>query len=90
MEPSNYRPISIIKNIAKIWEKAMRKRLCDHLSYYNIISAKEFGFREKISTEDALFSFTDKVHNALNENKQVLAIFLDMVRPLTAYHIIFY
>ena len=41
---SNYRPISLISNIAKIFEKIINNRLYDSITKNNIISSQQFGF----------------------------------------------
>ena len=43
---SNYRPISIIPAVSKIYERAMYNRLSDFLSNQNILSDCQFGFRK--------------------------------------------
>ena len=41
---SNYRPISLISNIAKIFEKIMYNRLYSFLKDCNILSDSQYGF----------------------------------------------
>lgn len=50
----NYRPISVISNIAKIIEKIIKTRFNKFLNKYKILSKHQFGFREGKSTEDAI------------------------------------
>lgn len=44
-DPSNFRPISLLPVIAKIFEKRIYVRLYKYLEKYNLISNKHFGFR---------------------------------------------
>lgn len=79
-ELNNYRPISVTSQIAKIFEKTLKKRLWNFINQHNIISTKQFGFREKTSTEDAIFHVTDKIYSALNNKLKTIAIFLDLAK----------
>lgn len=77
-DSNNYRPISLISHLAKLFEKIIKKRLDSYLKKYNIIAHNQFGFKEGTSTQDALISLTNKIHNALNQGKVCLGIFLDL------------
>jgi len=77
---SNYRPISVINQFAKVFEKAIAYRLNKHLSFNNIISCNQYGFRPNKSTDDALFLTMKTIYSALNDNKRCLAIFLDLAK----------
>ena len=55
----NYRPISVLSILSKIFEKAMFKRLYSYLEYHNIIYPLQFGFRQKHSTDHALVRITE-------------------------------
>ena len=50
LECGNYRPISILSNLDKIFEKLMYKRLYSFLEANNIIYNLQFGFRKSYST----------------------------------------
>jgi len=55
-EITNYRPISLLNNFAKLLEKAIKTRLITFLEKHKILSNSQFGFREGVSTEDAVFN----------------------------------
>ena len=44
---SNYRPISILGNVSKIFEKIIHKRLMNYLEENSIPSDNQYGFRKK-------------------------------------------
>ena len=71
----NYRPISLLSNINKIFEKVMYKRLYNFLSLHNCFFELQFGFRNKHSTSHALISLTEKIREALDK-MNLLAAFL--------------
>ena len=54
LDPNNYRPISIICSIAKIFEKNIYNQLSQYLNDTNILSQYQFGFRANFSTTTAL------------------------------------
>jgi len=75
---NNYRPISVVSQFAKIFEKTIASRLKNHLDFYNILSENQFGFRANRSTEDAIYTLTNSIYSTLNNNNKCLAIFLDL------------
>jgi len=74
---NNYRPISILPILSKIFEKLMFLRLNDFISEYNLISSHQFGFRKSASTSDAISEFLDSVYDSLSARKFLVSIFLD-------------
>ena len=77
---SNYRPISLLSNIDKIFEKAVHKRLYSFLNKFNCIYELQFGFRTKHSTSHALISLTEKIREALDSqgSKFACGVFIDL------------
>lgn len=57
----NYRPISLITNFAKIFEKILKTRITSFINKNNILSERQCGFREKMSTQDAITYLTTKI-----------------------------
>ena len=74
----NYRPISLLSNTNKIFEKLMYKRVYRFLTLEESFFEMQFGFREKHSTAHALISLTEKIRNALDNNNFVCGIFIDL------------
>lgn len=77
---NNYRLISVISNIAKILEMLIKTRLNRHLQRNNLLSNLQFGFREGLSTEDAVYEVTRNIYSSIDNNKKPLAIFLDLAK----------
>ena len=45
--PNNYRPISILGNYSKIFEKVIQKRLIGYVEKFSLLTENQFGFRKK-------------------------------------------
>lgn len=80
LDMSNYRPISLISNIAKLFEKCIKQKLVKYLEANNIIFDKQYGFRSGKSTQDAIFCLTSSILQNFNSNKKSLAVFLDIAK----------
>ena len=78
--PNNYRPISLISNIAKIFEKLIHLRLLSFFNKYKIISDKQFGFRKNKSTKDALNLITNLIYDQLDSSEPIAVTFLDLAK----------
>ena len=66
----NYRPISLLTSISKIFEKVVCKQLYDYFSINNLFHNNQYGFRPKDSTELASVEFIDRIYNNLDIKKQ--------------------
>ncbi|XP_071943453.1 uncharacterized protein [Antedon mediterranea] len=51
---NNYRPISILPCLSKIYERVVYDQTISYLNKYNIINQSQYGFRQKHSTAHAL------------------------------------
>ena len=65
-DPLNYRPISLIETICKIFEKIMTSRFSYFLEHHNLLSESQFGFRKRRSTQQVI----TMVCETLKENKK--------------------
>ena len=74
---SNYRPISLLSIFNKLLEKLMCKRLLNFLEKNNVFYNKQFGFRTKHSTDQAILSIIDQIQIAIDEKNFTCGIFLD-------------
>ena len=66
LKASNYRPISLLSNINKIFEKVMYSRLLSFLNDQNYFYKLQYGFRAKHSTEHALINLTEQIKDSLH------------------------
>ena len=74
----NYRPISILSAISKIFEKILYKQLFAYLNNNNLISKHQFGFRPMHSTADALLHSTNEWYRNMDDGMLNIAVFLDL------------
>ena len=77
MKFNNYRPVSLLSILSKIFEKAMYSRLVNFLEMHKILYEKQFGFRKKRSTNMALMILVDNLIKSLENGEYVLGVFLD-------------
>ena len=77
MKFNNYRPVSLLSILSKIFEKAMYSRLVNFLEMHKILYEKQFGFRKKRSTDMALMILVDNLIKSLGNGEYVLGVFLD-------------
>ena len=73
----NYRPISLLHFISKIFEKCLFNRLHDYSISKNIISERQFGFLRGKSTEQAIVSLTEYLYKILDDKEIALNVFID-------------
>lgn len=78
MNLENYRPISLLSNISKIYEKIIYARLYHYLEFNNKLCAEQFGFRKHFSTQSALFAFVNGTLEALDRSQCAAGVFCDL------------
>ena len=74
---NNYRPISILPVLSKVYEKNLFNRLSEYLKMQNILCNSNCGFREKHSSYMALITLVDRLSEALEKGETVIGLFLD-------------
>jgi hypothetical protein len=74
----NFRPISLLPALSKIFEKIIYKRLNYHLTLNNILVKEQFGFRCDTSTEIAIYTLFNNVLSSQKEKKIVGGLFCDL------------
>ena len=58
---SNYRPISLLSVVSKVFEKAMYTRIVSFLHQFKLLGDFQFGFRDKRSSTDAISHIIVKI-----------------------------
>jgi len=74
----NYKPISLLNNFSKIYEKIMASRLTKYIEENGLLSPSQYGFRKNHSTMHPLVHFMNTVSSAINKKHHVIAIFCDL------------
>ena len=77
-EVNNYRPISILSNFSKIFEKLIVARLTNFLKKQNILLDNQYGFRPKLSTTHAMLDVINGISSNMNKTQYTGLIFLDL------------
>ena len=73
----NYRPISILPVLGKVFERLIFKRLYNFVTNSGIISPNQFGFIKNKSTSQANLKLIHTCLPALNKETYTLSVFLD-------------
>ena len=77
---SNYRPISLLPILGKIFEKLLFDKVYSHLCENGLLTQNQSGFRPGDSTINQLLSITHKIYRAFEEilSKETRSVFLDL------------
>jgi hypothetical protein len=78
--PLNYRPISLLNSLAKLFEKVLLKRSHFTLRKLNLIREDQYGFKKGHSTTHPVLRLIERITLGFNINKTTLALFLDIER----------
>ena len=74
---NNYRPVSVLCSVSKVFEKIMYNRLRSFLDEHKTLFSYQFGFCKSHSTYMALMTLMDNLINFLDNGEYVIGIFLD-------------
>ena len=77
-DPSNYRPISLLPIISKIFEALINDALVSHFESNQLFSDNQYGFRSSRSTADLLTVITERFYRALDGGGEASIIALDI------------
>ena len=67
LDPANYRPISLLSNIKRIFEKLVNNRINNFINKHKILCPSQYGFRKHCSTEHALLDIVGKIQKYMDE-----------------------
>lgn len=77
-DPGNYRQISILPSVSKIFETIIYDQLLQYFDKFSIISGQQFGFRRNLSTSDAISHLIQNINNAFENKKTFMGVFTDL------------
>ena len=78
LECNNYRPISVLSAVAKVFEKLISNQLSTFLGTRGLLTHQQVGFRKKNSTETSLINSTNEWFINMDKGYLNGVIFLDL------------
>ena len=75
-EKENYRPVSILSNLSKIYEKLMYNQLYEYFD--NILFPSQCGFRKGYSAQHCLLVMIEKFKEAIDRGNEFGALLTDL------------
>ena len=72
----NYRPVSILANIFKVYEKLLYNQLCSYFD--NILSPNQFCFRKGHSSQQWVLVMIKKFKESIDKGHQFSALLIDL------------
>ena len=79
-EKENYRPVSILSNLSKIYEKLMYNQLYEY--FENILFPSQCGFRNGCSAQHCLLVMIEKFKEAIDRSYEFGALLTDLPKHL--------
>lgn len=76
--PSNYRPVSLLSCIGKVMERCIHNYMYNFFISNNLLTSHQSGFIKGDSTVNQLVYLYHDICNALDEGKEVRAVFCDI------------
>ena len=73
----NYRPISVLSILAKIFEKLMYRRLLAYSGEAGLIGGNQFGFKPGVGTVDAVLTLLTDIYDEMERSRCFIALLLD-------------
>ena len=74
----NYRPISVLPVISKVFETVICDQLCEYFSSKNLLCSQQYGFRKNSSTELAALEVIDRLLTQLDDQLIPINFYLDL------------
>ena len=78
--PLNYRPISLLNLLAKIYSKLMNIKFLEHFEENNILRESQYGFRKKRGTASLLTQLYERVARAKSDKRTLVTLVLRDVK----------
>ena len=81
--PENFRPISILPALSKIFEKVLSTKLLSFFTQNSVLQSTQYGFRKKHNTTQPVFDVITHICENIYSNNHSSVLTLDQKRLLT-------
>ena len=78
MNQDNYRSISVLTQLNKVFEKLLHGRMVNFIEENNILCKTQFGFRKGHSTSHAITCLNEKLIENIEKQKVSYVLFMDL------------
>lgn len=85
-DPSDYRPVSILCVLAKVFEKVVHKQITEYLNEFHVLNPAQSGFRQGYSTSTALIRVCDDLREAIDKREISLLVLFDFSKAFDKVH----
>lgn len=75
---SNYRPISVLSCLSKLFERLVFNRMMKFLDKFQLLTSAQHGFRSGRSTQTGVLEFVEFVYDCLDNGSYVAGLFFDL------------
>lgn len=79
-EPANYRGITLLSTIGKLFTRILNNRLNDWAEEYHVYIEAQAGFRKNMGTTDNIFILNSLITHVLNQNEKLYCVFVDFTK----------
>ena len=76
--PENYRPISLLSSLSKVFEKLLFERMVNFCEKNKLLTSAQFGFRSKRSCADAILTVTEFMRDEVDKKSTGVVCFIDL------------
>ena len=80
----NYRPISLLPVLSKVFEYVVHGQLYNYLEDNNLLSHCQFGFRKHSCAQHAVTLFSDDLRRNMDKGQMTAAVFVDLPKAFDA------
>ena len=88
LEPVNYRPITLLSCISKLFTAVLNQRINNYLETEEILQENQAGFRANYSTTDHIFTLNSIIEILRHSKKKVYCAFVDFSKAFdSVWHI---
>ena len=87
-DPINYRPITLLSCISKLFTSVLNCRITKYLDENNILKENQAGFRQDYSTIDHIFALNSIIEILRHSKKKIYCTFIDFSKAFdSVWHI---
>ena len=76
LEKTKYRPVSLLPNISKVFERCIHKQISEY--FETVLSKFQCGFRKGYSTQGCLLAMVENCKKALDQGNKYGALLTDL------------